>query len=355
MTVFFDTSAVVALHVEGPLRRHALDALGQQLERGLDRRAVGAGIGAEQVRIGALGAVVHRLLGVAIPPVLVLRVEAAFLDVHVAIAHEHAVVRRVLVEINQLRRVGVIDQEVAVEQAGLDQHMDQRQEQRAVGARLDRHPLIRDRRIAGAHRVDGDELAAVTLELRQRHLHRIGVMVLGGADHHEQLGAVQVRPAELPERPADGVDQAGRHVNRAETAVGRVVRGAELLREQTGQRLHLVAPGEQAELLRVGRADLGEAVFEQVEGLVPGNLLKLARPALRPRLAQQRLGQPRRRVLLHDPGRALGADHALVERVIRVALDVAHLAVPQRHADAATARAHVAGGVLDFDVSGVAI
>ena len=29
MTVFFDTSAVVALHVEGPLRRHALDALGQ--------------------------------------------------------------------------------------------------------------------------------------------------------------------------------------------------------------------------------------------------------------------------------------------------------------------------------------
>ena len=71
------------------------------------------------------------------------------------------------------------------------------------------------------------------LNLRQRDLHRVAVMVLGGADHHEQLGAVQVRPAELPEAAADGVDHPGRHVDRAEAAVRRVVGRAELAREQT--------------------------------------------------------------------------------------------------------------------------
>jgi hypothetical protein len=56
------------------------------------------------------------------------------------------------------------------------------------------------------------------------------------------------------------------------------------------------------------------------------------------------------------PGGALGADDALVQRVVGVALDVAHLAVAQGDADAAAAGAHVAGGVLDLDaaVPGVA-
>ena len=62
----------------------------------------------------------------------------------------------------------------------------------------------------------------------------------------------------------------------------------------------------------------------------------------------QRLGQPRRRILLHDARRTLGADHALVERVVRIAVDVAHLTVAQMHEDAATAGEHVAGGLLDL-------
>jgi hypothetical protein len=71
-------------------------------------------------------------------------------------------------------------------------------------------------------------------------------------------------------------------------------------------------------------------------------------PRSLPGLPEQRPGQPRRRLLLHDPRRSLGADHAAVDRMVRVAVDVAQLAVAQVHADAAAARAHVAGGRLDL-------
>ncbi len=237
-----------------------------------------------------------------------------------------------------------------VERVGADQLVQQRHEQRAIGPRLDRDPLVGDGRVTGAHRVDADEAPARALELRQRHLHRVAVMVFRGADHHEQLGALQVGPAELPEAAADGVDHAGGHVHRAEAAVRRIVGRAELAREQPGQRLHLVAPGEQRKLLRVGRADLLQPLGQQLEGALPADGLELTRATLAAGLAQQRPGQPRRRHLLHDAGGTLGADHALVQRVIRVAVDVAHLrpvvAFAQVHADAATAGAHVAGGAL---------
>jgi hypothetical protein len=91
-------------------------------------------------------------------------------------------------------------------------------------------------------------------------------------------------------------------------------------------------------------ADLRQPLGEDRERLLPGDRLELAGAAFAARLAQQRLRQPRRRVLLHDAGAALGADHALVERVVGVAVDVAHLPVDQMHADAAAAGAHVAGG-----------
>jgi hypothetical protein len=56
--------------------------------------------------------------------------------------------------------------------------------------------------------------------------------------------------------------------------------------------------------------------------------------------------------MLHDPRRALAADHALVDRVVAVAVDVAHLGplprhVAQMHVDPAAAGAHVAGGLRD--------
>ena len=139
------------------------------------------------------------------------------------------------------------------------QLVQQRHQQRAVGAGADRDPFVGDRGVAGAHRVDRDEAAAGTLEAGDRGLERVAVVVLGGAQHHEQLRALEVGAAELPERAADGVDHARGHVHRAEAAVRGVVGRAELAREQAGERLHLVAAGEERELLRVGGADPGEA------------------------------------------------------------------------------------------------
>ncbi|MCY1365419.1 hypothetical protein D9M69_522640 [compost metagenome] len=125
----------------------------------------------------------------------------------------------------------------------------------------------------------------------------------------------------------------------------RVVGGAELARKQAGQGLHLVAPGEQGELFGVGGADLLQPLLQHREGGFPLDLDKLAVAAFAAGLAQQRLGETGRRVLLHDARRTLGADHALVQRVLGIALDVAHLAVAQVHPDAAAAGAHVTGGV----------
>ena len=266
----------------------------------------------------------------------------------IGVVGEHALAVAAGLEQHQLRRVGEALEEGVVDAVARDQHVQERHQERAIGARLDRDPLVGDRRVAGAHRVDRDEAAALALELRDRDLERIRVMVLGRADHHEQLRPLEVRPAELPEAAADRVDHAGGHVHRAEAAVRRVVRRAEVAREQARQRLHLVAAGEERELLRVGGADPAQALLEDREGALPRDRLELAGAALAPGLPQQRPGQPRRRLLLHDPRGSLGADHAAVDRMVRVAVDVAQLAVAQVHPDAAPAGAHVAGGRLDL-------
>ncbi len=331
----------------GPFGRVLAHALGQQLERRLDLAPVVEREAAAQLRVDAFAVRGHGLAGLAVPPQLVLRIGRVDLGAGRVLDMQAEVVAG-LVGVDQLAGIGVAHQEVAVVQPGQDQLVDQRQQQRAVGAGADRHPLVGDRRVAGAHRVDRDEAAAVALELGDRDLQRVGVVVLGGADHHEQLGAIEVGAAELPERAADRVDHARGHVDRAEAAMRGVVGRAELAREHAGQRLHLVAPGEQRELLRVGGADLGQALGQGRERLFPRDRLELGAAALGAGLAPQRLGQARGRILLHDARRALGADHALVQRVVGVAVDVAQLPVLQVHADAAAAGAHVAGGVLDL-------
>src|SRR5665213_1699375 len=56
----------------------------------------------------------------------------------------------------------------------------------------------------------------------------------------------------------------------------------------------------------------------------------------------------RRRFVLHDAGGALGAQHAVIDRMGALALDVADATVLEMHRDAAAAGAHIAGGVFDF-------
>ena len=125
-----------------------------------------------------------------------------------------------------------------------------------------------------------------------------------------------------------------------------IVGRAELHGPPAGQRLALVAAGEEGELPGVGPAHLAQPLRGERQRLVPGDLLELARAARAH--AQQRRPQARRRIVLHDAGRALAAQHALVHGMVAVALDVADLAVLQVHANAAAAGAHVAGGGLDL-------
>src|SRR6266478_6394499 len=144
-------------------------------------------------------------------------------------------------------------------------------------------------------------------------------MVLGYAPKQEILRMIPVGRAEFPERVADRIQPGDRHVDRAEAAVRGPVRCAELLRPETGERLHLVTAGEERELGWVRRADFREAPGEDIERFIPFDLDEVARAALTPGPAHQRLAQSRGRVLLHDPGRALGAEHPLVDRMIAVA------------------------------------
>ena len=167
------------------------------------------------------------------------------------VAREQPVVGRAGRVDHQPGGIGIADQIVDVDLARLEQFMDDREDQQSVGAGTDADPVVGDRRIAGAHRVDRNEARAALLQLGDAHLDRVGIVVFGHPEHDEQLGAVPVRRAELPERAADGHDAGRRHVDRAEAAMGGIVGRAELLRPEPGQRLRLVAAGEEGELLRV--------------------------------------------------------------------------------------------------------
>ena len=149
-------------------------------------------------------------------------------------------------------------------------------------------------------------LAPRALSLAEAELDRVAVVVLGDAEQQEVAGMLPVRLAELPEAAADRVLPGGRHVDRAEAAMRRAVRRAEAGGPQAGQRLALVAAGEEGELLGVGRADRRQPGDGERQRLVPGDLLELARAALAD--AQQRRAQPGRRLVLHDAGGALAAD-----------------------------------------------
>ena len=240
----------------------------QQLESWLDLGAViqlelTQEIGITTGRVGT-----HGNIELPIPPEFVFRIETALLVVHLHPLEQSMVVPRWVVH-NQFGRVSVLHQEFPVIQTLLDQLMSNGQQQGAIRARLDRNPLVRDRRVAGTNRVYRDKTTTPTLELGQGHFHRVGVVVLGCTDHDKQLGPVEIRPTELPEGSTDGVDETGCHVYRAKTAMSCIVGCTELLGEHAGQRLHLVASGKQGELLRIRLAQPAQALFHDVECLVP--------------------------------------------------------------------------------------
>ncbi len=214
------------------------------------------------------------------------------------VLHEQALLRP-LGGVHQQGCVGPAGQVVKVHLARLQQAVDQRQDQQAVGAGRDAVPVIGHGGISGADGVDADHPRAARLQLADADLDGVAVVILGHAEHHEHLGARPVGLPEFPERAADGVDAARRHVHAAKATVGGIVRRAELLRPPAGQRLALVAPGEESQLLRRGFPQGPHPFHSRFKGFVPGDFL------VRPRSARpdppQRRPQARRRGDLHDP------------------------------------------------------
>ncbi len=117
-------------------------------------------------------------------------------------------------------------------------------------------------------------------------------------------------------------------------------------RPPAGQRLRLVAAGEEGKLLRIGLLGCAKGARVAIDSASSHSISSEFAGAARAG-PQQRLLQPRRAVVLHDAGAALAADHAAVHRVVLVAVDVADLAVLDVHVDAAPAGAHVAGRFRD--------
>ena len=119
---------------------------------------------------------------------------------------EQAVIGGALILDHEPRRIGVATEIFLVDLAGAQQFLDQRQDEQAVGSRPDADPFVGDRRVAGPDRIDRHELGgAARLELAEADLDRIGIVVLGYAEHQEVLGVLPVRLAELPERAADRI------------------------------------------------------------------------------------------------------------------------------------------------------
>jgi hypothetical protein len=180
---------------------------------------------------------------------------------------------------DQMMRVRVAHEEFGVDLARLEQTVNEREDQEPVGARGQRDELIGDRRITGAHRIEGDDLRATRLEAREAELDRIGIVVFRHPEEQKQPRVLPVRLAELPERPAERIKTRRGHVDRAEPAVGGVIDRAEHAREVAREGLRLIAAGEQREAARVARADRREALGDDAHRLVPRDGLEGARSA----------------------------------------------------------------------------
>ena len=181
-----------------PFGRVVVEAVAQQLKCRFHRSAVGKFEFTEQKRIGAVRVVDHGTVGETVPPQLVVAIMRDFLfATFVACDQAVIVARRVLV--HEVAGIRVLGEELAIIQSARHDLMTEREQQRAVGARLDRHPLVGDRRVTGAHRIDRDETPAAALEFRDGDLERVGMVVLRRADHDEELGPLEIGAAEFPE------------------------------------------------------------------------------------------------------------------------------------------------------------
>ena len=150
-----------------PFRRAMFDLFFEQLQRRLHRGAVGQGIAAAQDRVGAGRMRLDGAVAMAVPPHLVLRIQRID-DRAVFVMHEQAEPVALGVDIDQLAGIRIAGDERAIVQPLRHQHMDDRHEQRTVGAGAYRDPFVGNRGITGAYRVDRNKSAACAFEFGYR-------------------------------------------------------------------------------------------------------------------------------------------------------------------------------------------
>src|SRR6516165_7170932 len=101
-------------------------------------------------------------------------------------------------------------------------------------------------------------------------------MILGNAEHHEEPSACPVRFAELPKAATESVHSGCRHIDRAEPAMRGEIRSPELRCPIGGQRLALIATGEEGEFFRVCAADRCQPLDRRSNRFLPLDFAELA-------------------------------------------------------------------------------
>ena len=219
--------------------------------------------------------------------------------------------------------------------------MHKRQNKQPIGARGNPHPVIGDRIIARANGINADHFGAAGFDFTNAHFNRIAVVIFCHTKQHEQLGVIPVGLAEFPKGSAHGVNACSGHIHAAKPAMRGIIGGAKILRPETGKGLRLITTCKECQLFGFFFTHRLEQADRHLQRFIPADFFKFSR-ATWPHPFERR-AQTGRRIDLHDAGAALGAQNALVDRVIAVALDIGNLSFFHMDIYAAPTGAHVTG------------
>ncbi len=233
-----------------------------------------------------------------------------------------------------------------------EQHVDDREQHRCVGARDDRDPLVGPVRGPGAARVDDHRSPAPLPDLvdlpehvgarEQAALRRLGVRT----EHEEVVGALEVGCGDVPHPPVHErardvlrplVDRAGR-VDHREAREPDQQADVPAEREVVDGR---VADVGGHRLDAVPLADAEQELLAPGERVVPRDLAPLVA------LADHRLADAVGVLVEVAEGRALGAQEALAPDVVAVGTDEGHALVLDVELEAAHGLAERAGPVVE--------
>ena len=223
-----------------------------------------------------------------------------------------------------------------------DEQVHPRQQQRQIGAGLDRQPVLGLAGGDGEARVDHDHRHAPLDRLgKLLHLRVVHVLAQVRADQHQAVGALDVGRLGRADAAAEGQLEAD--VARAAALRIRrpgVVDDAVALQHVLDETLPEAVVEQRDRLRTVLGLDLGHTLGDVAEGHVPADGLPLLLAALAD--AQQRLADAVRVVVRTDGAGAARAQPAVALRVLRIALELPQLAVAHVGDATAAPEAHLA-------------